>query len=146
MAGLVPFLVLLAVVVVSLPLLPRLSGWTILAARFASPAPRESMGRTSVQLGEGWLPMRYRRFKAGCDAQALWITPIWPLRLTHPPLLIPWSAIDSVEIRRMGWVDDTIVRVTGPESPRLVLRGGFGQAVYALWQQRDLPQPESTVE
>jgi hypothetical protein len=136
----VAMLVFVAVSVVVGSLLATAGGWGKAASRFRAPAgPLDESERfrfTSVVMTGGWLGVaRYQ----GCVtiglsergiSLALWA----PFRLFHPPLLIPWSAVEDCKPRL----------TLGPPGAQILLRGGggfqlYGRAAAALssrWRDR----------
>jgi hypothetical protein len=61
---------------------------------------------------------------------------LWPFRFMHPPLLLPWSAIERCEETRFWLVRVVAVHARGFEGRRLLRGGRVGHAILTAWAQR----------
>ena len=52
----------------------------------------------------------------------------------HPPLFIPWSAVESIEQKKA--IKGVYTAISCSDLPRLVLFRKFGDAVFEKWQSR----------
>jgi hypothetical protein len=51
----------------------------------------------------------------------VYLATMWPFRLGHPPLLIPWSEIHDAKTRRILWMEDVLFEVGSPRIAKLCL-------------------------
>lgn len=115
-------------------LIGSLGGWGALAARY--PAQPDESGHlfamASASLGRGLLPMNYNGcLKVRLGNAGIGLSVLLPFRFRHPPLTIPWTAVESCQ---QGWhrlwpgVD---LRLRSGE--RIVLRGRAAKALAETW-------------
>jgi len=92
----------------------QLSGWAKLAAKYRCDED------ASVESWKGW---RWGKFGIASYKRCLWIAvtpkglhiktgPLFLFRPFHPPLLIPWSKIRSVEESSYWWLRTIKIRLT----------------------------------
>jgi hypothetical protein len=72
--------------------LAALAGWRALAARYRTRIPRPRGARCFVNCNVGFLKLR-ARLTVAATPDGLYLAQFFMLRLFHPPLLIPWSAV-----------------------------------------------------
>lgn len=125
--------------------LSLLGGWHSLAKRFsAEPATfrieEESKGKSfvcaSMEMGSRLLPVNY----GNCviirvDHRGIRLK-VWPMfRILHPPLEIPWSAIEGCEMQKafLLW-PRTAIYVSGFRHP-LRIYGRAGKEIHNQWSQ-----------
>lgn len=97
-------------------LLSFMGGWHELASRFEAPFPieGETFRFTSMALGSGLFPVRYGNCVfVTVGHSGLYISVLFLFRFQHPPLLIPWSAIETVQPERFWARPFTAVRIRG---------------------------------
>jgi hypothetical protein len=122
-------------------LIGMIGGWTGLGALFREPpdAPRptaQAFSMSSLDLrGPIGLPMNYNN----CVIVALGDVGIhlrtWlPFRFGHPPLLIPWSEIESAQVGRAFLRRATTVSMRGTDT-RVRIYGAAGRAVAEAWER-----------
>lgn len=101
-------------------MLAQIGGWSELAQKYRT-------DNTFIGSWKGW---QFGTFGGVKYKQCLWVAaapeglyiktgPLFLFRLFHPPLLIPWSAINSIEEREFWWrrvfqihVTDSPVKIT----------------------------------
>ena len=112
-------------------MLSLMGGWHRLATRFrsASDINGEKYRFASMSLGSGLFPVRYRNtlfVTVGRSGMALSV--LFLFRVLHPPLFIPWSAVETVR-PEMSWLTkQTAVYVRGFHK-RLLFRGRAGKKI-----------------
>lgn len=94
-------------------LISMMSGWWQLAKQFSANNP-PSGKRFILQSGKIGLA-RYN----GClfiykSPEGLYISVLFPFRLGHPPLFIPWQAINNVKTQHLAWGDSLIFDIGLP--------------------------------
>jgi hypothetical protein len=108
--------------------LSMLGGWARLAESFraAGPVEGERFRFVSGSMGAASLPVSYGNclFVTVNDA-GFGLSILFPFRLFSPPLFIPWSAVESVETRRVLFTTRVVVRLRA-HWPVLSVRGSAG--------------------
>lgn len=102
-----------------------MGGWHRLAEKFrsASESHGEKIRFASMAIGTGLFPARYRHVLSVTVGPAgIGLSVIFPYRLLHPPLFIPWSAVESAQRERSWLVNHVAVNIRGFEK-RLFFRG-----------------------
>jgi hypothetical protein len=123
-------------------LLAELGGWRELARLYAEPegtvrAPAQRFSMASLDLRRGWfpLPVNYSNCMVVEVAPAgLHLRPWLPFRFRHPPLLIPWPAMERVQMGTFLFFRILTISPRGV-GIRLRLYGGPARAVEQVWQQ-----------
>jgi hypothetical protein len=88
-------------VVVSFAL--SLGGWQLLAARYRLVQWPPNVEVSSLEWAKmGWGSYK-NVLKAGACREGLVLQVSWLFRLFHPPLLIPWSAVGSIQTTASFW-------------------------------------------
>ena len=114
-----------------------ISGWHLLADRFKSSVPIE--GETfrfrSAAMGWRFFPANY----GGClfstvGPQGFSLSLLFMFRFLHPPVVIPWSAVERCEMVRSWFVQNVSVRINGFDR-RLLIGGSLGRTIFENWQQ-----------
>src|SRR5262249_10340878 len=117
-------------------LLAHFSGWSTLARSYRAEAATDG-GRfrlVSGSMGLKFLPASYGSclfVRVGNEGFRLSI--LLPFRFLSPPLLIPWSDVESVVEKRLLLFRYTVVSVKG-QWPRLTIRGMAGAALARSFQ------------
>jgi hypothetical protein len=111
-------------------LLSVIGGWYALARRFRSDddIDAERFRFRSGGIGWGVFPVNYGNClfaTVGRRGRALSI--LLPFRFMHPPLVIPWSAVERCEPMRMWLSRYVAVYVTGFRPRRLIFAGALGR-------------------
>jgi hypothetical protein len=104
----------------SLILISTLGGWRQLAETF--PANDLPTGkRFRMQSGSlGWV--NYSAcLTVYSSPEGLWLSTMWPFRVGHPPIFIPWSEIHDVTTRRQLWMEIVVFEVGSPSVTKLTL-------------------------
>jgi hypothetical protein len=113
-------LLFVGVLSLSLLLISSLGGWRQLADTFPANGPPTGT-RFRMQSGSvGWVNY------SGCltvysSPDGIYLSVMWPFRLGHPPLFIPWTEIHDVTTRRMLWMEDAFFDVGSPSVAKLSL-------------------------
>ena len=117
-------------------LISLIGGWHALARRYRARGPLEgtTFWFVSMLLGQGIRTASY----GGClfvqlseHGIAMVIFPL--LRLFHPPLLIPWSAIARCQREKLWFREYTAIYLSNPNT-RLLVAGGAGRTIYEIWE------------
>jgi len=123
-------------------MISRIGGWHSLAKRFRreettfriSGGPVEKYRWTSLKMGLPFFPTNYGNcvtVSLSDDGLGLTVMPLF--RPMHPPLLIPWTAIESCTIdKEMRIFDRTNIQVRELANP-LRIYGRAGRAIDAYW-------------
>ena len=112
-------------------MLSFMSGWRRLAARFpaSSGIDGETYRFASMSLGAGLLPVHYRNSMfVTVGRSGLSMSVFILFRVMHPPLFIPWSAVETVQPERFWLVNHTVVYIRGFDK-RLLFRGRAGKKI-----------------
>jgi hypothetical protein len=132
-------------------IISRISGWGLLARRFraAEPFCGESWGFQSARFR--WLCGYNNCLTIGANPQGLYLSVmplLFPLRLFHPNLLIPWQEIevetgkmffglyDSAQFR-IGTEERVTMRICGRLVKRLRQAAGSGWPLYGIEQMEE---------
>jgi hypothetical protein len=134
--GLFSVLSFLLVLAGSMVLLGRAGGWWAVAKAYPSSGAPEGK-KFAMQRGSfGWVDYN------GCltihvSDRGLRIA-VWPfLSFAHPPILLPWSAIEVLKVRERWYARDILVRVGNPEIARVRLPLKIVEAAEGLFPCRD---------
>lgn len=117
--------------------LSLLSGWHALARSFRSegPAEGERFERCPGALGFGQLPVSYgRMLSVTVSAEGFSLSVLFLFRFMHPPLFIPWSAIERCENVRRWFSERVAVQLPG-FSPQLLFGGEAGRRILEEWKR-----------
>ncbi|HTR40846.1 MAG TPA: hypothetical protein VMH87_04460 [Pseudomonadales bacterium] len=110
-----------------------LGGWRRLAESF--PARGEPSGKQFSMQGGKVGQANY----SGCltiysSPEGLYLSIMFPFRLGHPPLFIPWDAIHNVKTRRFLWVESVTFDVGSPSIARLQLPKKIFEGHSNVWR------------
>ena len=72
---------------------------------------------------------------ADLGAEGLGLSLLFPFRLWHPPILIPWESIKEIEAKKM-WIFD-YNRIVVDETV-INIRGEKGKAIFRLYKKRKI--------
>ena len=114
-----------------------LSGWYGLSRRFhnADAVDGERFSFRSAAIGWRWFPISYGNcLFATIGSKGLALSILFPFRFLHPPLLIPWSAIDRCEEVKFWFRRPVAVSVAG-FNRRLLFGGSLGRRIFEEWSQ-----------
>jgi hypothetical protein len=108
-----------------------LGGWNQLARRFGTSAAieGEKFRFTSLSVGSGYFPVKYRNcmfVTVGQSGLALSVNILF--RVFHPPLMIPWSDIETVQPEKVWLAPHIAVYVRGFDK-RLLFRWNVGMKI-----------------
>ena len=112
-------------------MLSFVGGWRRLAVRFpaSSAIDGDKFRFASMSLVSGHFPVRYNNSLFVTVGRAgLALSVLFLLRVMHPPLFIPWSAIETVRPERFWLVSGTAVYLRG-FNKRLLFRGRAGKKI-----------------
>ena len=88
----------------------HLGGWATLADRYRLTEPFSGR-QWKFQSGQMRYWTQYNNcLIVGADSRGLYLNIIWPLRLAHPPLFIPWREI-SRSSKKFLWVNYVELRL-----------------------------------
>ena len=97
-------------------------GWGVLGRRFPRrhEVPVAEYGWQSVVVIAGWMPSSYSNCTTlGANADGLFLRVALPFRPFHPPLFIPWAAVETTA--RKHWFGSS-VELTFPDEPGVTVR------------------------
>jgi hypothetical protein len=106
-------------------------GWHRLAARFpaSSGIDGEAFRFASMSLGSGLFPVRYRNtLFVMVGRSGLGLSVFFPFRVLHPPLFIPWSAVETVR-REPSWLMNPVAVYIRGFDKRLLFHGRAGKRI-----------------
>ena len=88
-------------------------GWRRLAGRF--PARGEACDRR-LYLRSGHVGLSHYRgcLTIGTSAAGFRLSVLFPFRLGHPPLFIPWTQVYPVRLQRISWLESVVCEVGAP--------------------------------
>src|SRR3990172_6382076 len=105
--------------------LSLLGGWYELSQRFKrnDAVDGERFYFRSGAIGWRWLPVSYGScLFATIGSKSIALSVLFPFRFLHPPLLIPWSAVERCEKVKLWFMNQVAVpsthNATGAEFPR----------------------------
>jgi hypothetical protein len=112
-------------------LLSLMGGWHRLAKKFraTSEIDGEKYRFVSMSLGTGLFPVRYRNslfVTVGRSGVALSV--LFPFRVLHPPLFIPWSDVETVR-PESSWLTNPVALYVRGFDKRLLFRGHAGKKI-----------------
>jgi hypothetical protein len=113
------------------------SGWFSLARRFRrrGPASGAKFYFSSGSMGLPVVPASYSRVLfVSVGPAGLGLSVLFPFRLLHPPILIPWLAVESVVQRRLFFFESSVIRVHD-QWPRIRLFGDAGRKALRQFEQ-----------
>jgi len=115
--------------------LSHIGGWASLAKQFRDTGPQtgERFRFVSGSMGAGVFPVSY----GGCLFVAVndvgfRLSILFLFRFQTPPLFIPWSIVESVEEKRLLFVDYIRIRVRD-HWPIISIRGRAGASIKAAY-------------
>ena len=112
-------------------LLSFMGGWHRLAQKFraASGIDGERIRFASMSFGTGLFPVRYRNtLFVTVDRTGVGLSVLFPFRVLHPPLFIPWSAVETIRPEQSLFVSGTAVYLRDFDK-RLLFRGRAGKRI-----------------
>jgi len=84
--------------ILALLTISRLSGWARLAERYSTAAEPETGVMRMVRAQWGTIMITGNIYTIACNKGGLYLAVLFPFRLGHPPLLIPWHDIKAKKI------------------------------------------------
>lgn len=122
-------------------------GWRTLSSIYHDPGAHdgEIVRWASLSIGKGMLPMNYGTCVSVCVSPlGIGLSMLLPLRLFHPPLFIPWSAVASCGHEQLFFVNQTALYLKSPDT-RLRFTGRAGRAIQQQCDSLGLQQlPNAT--
>lgn len=106
-------------------------GWHRLSRKFrsASDIHGETFRFASMSLGTGLFPARYRNVLfVTVGRSGMGLSVVFFFRLLHPPLIIPWSEVETVRPER-AWLASHIAVYIRNFDKRLLFRGPAGRKI-----------------
>jgi hypothetical protein len=116
-------------------LLSLLGGWHELAQRFKSTdiVNGERFYFRSGAIGSRFFPVSYGScLFATVGPKGIGLSILFPFRFLHPPLFIPWSAVERCEGAKFWFMNHVAVHVTG-FNRRLLFGGALGRRILEEW-------------
>jgi hypothetical protein len=119
-------------------LLSLIGGWYELAHQYR--AKSQPVGKkfyvVSGSIGWPYFPVSYSSCLSAIVAESGFrLSVLFPFRILHPALFIPWSAVETVEEGRYVFIKRCVIRVHGFKR-RIALYGGAGTAVAEAFNRR----------
>lgn len=117
-------------------LLSLMSGWHQLASRLraTSPIEGERYRFSSLSLGTGAFPMSYRNcIFVTVGRSGFVLSVLFLYRVFHPPIYVPWSAVERVHPQQRWFLMCTAVYIQGFDK-RLLFRGRAGRKILETFQ------------
>jgi hypothetical protein len=112
--------------------------WRALAVRFGAPAepPRGevSFGFSSLRMTSGIGGIYRNCVTIGVSERGISLALWLPMRLFHPPLLIPWRSVRSCEPKTHGWHKGRSVDLGDGEG--FWVQGRAAEAIGVAWDGR----------
>ena len=112
------------------------SGWGALAQRFRAPQPARPLDAANEQfrfvsgtLRAGLLPTRFNNcLTVTITPDGFGLSMFFVVRLFHPPLFFPWTAVQAMSVKRRVFSNSAVVVFRG-QLQELLIHGGPGQAL-----------------
>jgi len=103
-------------------------GWTYLAARYRTDAPAAAGSRlfSGGLVGGG---MYRGTLIVGIQPDGLRLSVLFPFRVGHPPVLVPWSEFTDVREKKAWDGREAEFRIGTPRATTVTLYGRTGDAV-----------------
>ena len=119
-------------------ILSTIAGWGSLAARFPVSYPAAAQGRrfrfVSGSLGSRWFPVAYRScLSCRVSSAGLELSVLPMFRFMHPPMFIPWSAVEEAKREQRWLLPVTVLRLRGVPH-QLRLAGTAGKAAFEAYE------------
>jgi hypothetical protein len=117
-----------------------LRGWQSYGSRYRGqrdfPAGVQTFSGQSMMIGGNVAPANYRHVvTVGYDDQGIYLRMGKFFRPFHPPVFVPWSAVNEVEQKKAIKGFYTAVQVSGMS--RLVFFRNLGDEIQTKWQNLD---------
>ena len=122
-------------------LLSLMGGWHRLAAKYRSTSEidGEKYRFASMSLGTGFFPVRYRNVLfVTVGRTGITLSVNFLFRVLHPPLLIPWSAVETVRPETSWLATHTAVYLHDFDK-RLLFRGRAGKKIHDVFHAKTSP-------
>lgn len=84
--------------IASLFLVPRMTGWSILAEVYPASGSCTGSKWRFQSAAMRWGTHYGNALTIGADQQYLWISVFFPIRFGHPALMIPWSEVSAAKV------------------------------------------------
>lgn len=113
-------------------LIARMAGWASLAQRFRTQDDYEGQrfSFNSASMGHRIWPVNYGNcLFVTIGSRGIRLSVLFPFRFQHPPLFLPWSAVESVTEKRYFKIFRHAVIVVKDRWPQIRLRGSAADAV-----------------
>ncbi|HEX9934095.1 MAG TPA: hypothetical protein VGB38_02770 [bacterium] len=94
-----PLVIAIAAVWSMMQLVSRFTGWHALARHYPASSPFNGKHRHFQTVWMRWGSHYGNGVTAGADAQGLFLSVLFILRIGHPPLFIPWGDVDAHEMQ-----------------------------------------------
>jgi hypothetical protein len=144
--GLIGFILLFAVVcAVAISLMSVLGGWHRLAGHFRDFGPPQGKRFLFASMSMG--PKGFQTNYGGCltvflGRKGIRLSVWLPFRFMHPPLLIPWTEIESVHQEKIFFRIHYVIQIRKTRT-RMVFFGKLGQSIEKAWETMVGPHQSS---
>jgi hypothetical protein len=118
--------------------LAEMSGWRRLAKRFRAPKGFSAGQTFKFQSGSVGVVGYDKIWVIQIAPAGLYLSCIWPFRVGHPALLIPWSEIKAARYQPFLWQELVYLTIGSPKLATVTLRGKKVVAAVKAW----LPQSQ----
>lgn len=112
-------------------------GWAGVAEQYPASARPEGVTYSMRSLRLGLLGRYNNCITATLSRGGIYLIPFGPFRLGHPPILIPWSCVEDVEVRRLIFRECLVSIRAGGRSIRLHLPESS-----VIWMSENLQSPK----
>lgn len=114
-------------------------GWMSYGSRYRSefefPANAQNFGAQSMMIGGNIAPANYRHaVTVGLSEDGIHLRMGTFFKSFHPPLFVPWDAVERVSQEKA--IKGVYTAVNVKQMPRLVFFKGLGDTLFAQWQAR----------
>ena len=120
-------------------LLSRIGGWSTLARRYRAtePSAGKRFNFVSGSMGQRVFPVNYRTcLFVTVNDRGFYLSIFFLFGFQSPPLFVPWSELESVEAKRLFFLNYTVIRVRDLW-PIIWMRGHTGECIieaFSNWQ------------
>lgn len=113
-------------------------GWTVLGDGYPTRpcAETRDLGTSSLTLDRGFIVVNYNRsvrFTICAEGLGMEVSSLF--RKGHPPVLIPWSEVESCESKKLLTGEGTAITLKG-HRVNILVRGPAAAEVMAAWNGR----------
>jgi hypothetical protein len=122
----------------------KMSGWAILARRFASTLPFPSQTWRWVSARMRWGANYKSCLTIGADSAGLYLSTLFFFRIGHPPLFVPWTEISLRGRRKIFFMEFVELQLGREEHIPFLIRAGLADQIWSAaasnWPVQAIPQ------